>query len=817
MCSVECHKKCNVRKYKDDNSQNEHQCLCINENHTTYNELALTFPLNEYQKLSGVAVWPIQILNILFNTNRFEKLSHLFKAIINKEEISEEKRKNFFPLLELFSNTFKRKFKTLYYVDDIVNIFNYNNLIDYIKNIENNDNSDMILVKFRLISILLFVHLKNDFQMTKCLTSIDFACNNLLERIEYKKILMKKNTFTQALNDKYNLNNLYKKNHKLKNLLINDVCDLMSTGIDVINIEENEELFEIGLKFVCFMMKKMFLTKDDLIKLIDSLYIFFDKFFNVFNSRKSNTFLLIDIFCCFSELFLMISVNYNDMVVMNYLDNYQNTTNINKIELKDDFIHVSSEHGNKLFEMIMKCCNLLKKHYELLNNNEEKRKENEKKIIKDKIKMIKLMKISSNVEIKLPDDGGLFFEKIIKEFMESLGIFSLADNIYFKQIDSITKDDLVDYYDFCNIIEKNKYEKLNKNEVNKFNELIHNIKLEIENKFKILFTSSYSHIIGSVSSDLNNLLLELSSQINDILNEYENKNDLISNEEEEINIKDIKKEYIKNKKNKEEEEDEEKTGKIDKINHFLTKIGLKNKTKYPFLIKNSFSQICEEFVDILIISNLDEIISKILVLFSNRKYPNILSYDLLDIIYSTLNLYFFSKRGLKYLLTGKILVRLNKIINRYDCKSKEKNINPAYGKTLETNIKFINRTFEFCLDLFKGMKLYELSIKNHKVLKRFRKNMLGHISLFNKEAKANNMMDFFIQFKNMMKIFYYLSDDFEYEDLDQIKKQCVFILKQNANDLLEKKTFLTIYNNEIPDNINNNINNINNINNKENN
>ena len=799
VCSVECHKKCNVRKYKDNNSQNDHQCLCINENHTTYNELALTFPLNEYQKLSGVAVWPIQILNILFNTNRFDKLSHLFKAMIDKEEISEEKKKNFFPLLELFSNTFNRKFKTLYYVDDIVNIFNYDNLIDYIKNIQINDNPDMVLVKFRLVSILLFVHLKNDFQITKCLTSIDFLCNNLLERIEYKKILIKKNIFTKNLNEKYNLNKLYNKNHKLKNLLINDVCGLMSEGINLLNIEENEEVFEIGLKFICFMVKKMIFTKDDLIKLINSLYIFFEKFFNHFNSRKSNIYLLIDLFSGLSELFLMISVTYNDLVVINYLDNYENTSNINKIELKDDFIHVSSEHGNKLFEMVMKCCELLKKHYELLNNNEDKIKEKEKKIIKDKIKMIKLMR-EGNVEIKLPSEGGLFFEKVIREFTECLGIFSLADNVYFKQIDSITKDDLIDYYQFCNKIENNKYEKLNKKDSNKLNEIINNIKFEIENKFKILFTSSYSHIIGTISNDLNNLLLEVSSQINDIIKEYENNNNIDNNSEEEINNKKAKKIYIKKEKEKnKEEEDDEEEGKIDKLNHFLTKIAIKNKSIYPFLIKNSFCNICEEFVDNLIISNFDEIITKILVFFSDRKYPNVLTYDLLDIIYSTLNLYFFSKRGLKYLLTGKNLVRINKIFNRYDFKSMDKNINPAYGKTYESNIKFINRTFDFCLDLIKGMKLYEFSIKNHKVLQRFRKNMLGHICLFNKESKENNKIDFLIQFKKMMKIFYYLSDDLEYEELNYIKKQCVFILKQNPNDIFEKKSFFSIYNNDIPD------------------
>jgi hypothetical protein len=69
-------------------------------------------------------------------------------------------------------------------------LLNYNTLIDYIKNIEI-DSTDMILLKFRLL-ILLFVRLKNDFQTTKTLTSIDFASNNILERNEYKKMLLKK-------------------------------------------------------------------------------------------------------------------------------------------------------------------------------------------------------------------------------------------------------------------------------------------------------------------------------------------------------------------------------------------------------------------------------------------------------------------------------------------------------------------------------------------------------------------------------------------------------------------------------------------------
>ena len=801
VCSVECHKKCKIRKYKDNNEQVEHQCLCRNENHTSYNELALTFPLNEYQKLSGVAVWPIQILNILFNTKRFENLSSLFKAMLHKEEISEEKKKKFLPLMELFSNTFTRKFKTLYYEEDIINMFNYDTLIEYIKNIEI-DSPDMILLKFRLLFILLFVHLKNDFQITKCLTSIDFACNSLLERIEYKKILLKKSVFNKSLNEKYNLNKLINKNHILKKIIINDVCNIMALGTDVLSIEEYSEEFEIGLKILCFMMKKMLFTKEDLIKLIDSLYIFFDKFFTHINSVRCNIFFLAEIFSGFSELFLMISVNYNDIVVMDYLDKYENTTNIDSIELKEDFIHQSSEHGNKLFEMVMKSNELLKRHYDLLNNNEKVMKGNEKKLIRDKKQIEKIILTKSNkAEVKLPESGGLFMEKVIKEFSECLGIFCLADNIYFKQIDSITKDDLISYYYFCNKLNNNKYDIINKDDYNKINEIIFNVKVEIEQNFHYLFTSSYSHTIANASNDLHKLLLDFSSHINEIINEF-NNNNIIDNDNEDNNInfnnyrKHIKN-YIKtnaDEKEDEKEEKEEKEEKVDKINHFLTKIAIKNKVTYPFLIKDSFAQVCEEFVDCLIISNLDETITKILVFFSNRKYPNLLTYELLDIIYSTLSLYFFSKRGLKYLLTGKNLVRINKIFNRYDYKSNSKNINPAYGKTEETNITFINRTLEFTLDFFKGMKLYDLNIKNHKVLQRFRKNMLGHICLFNLESKTHNVSDFLIQFKQMMKIFYYLSDDFEFEDLDLIKRQCVFILKQNPFNIFEKKSFYNTFN-----------------------
>ena len=65
VCSVECHKKCQITKYQE--KPNEIIiCQCNNEKHSIYNEVAFMFDLEEYKKLSGSRVWPVQVLNILF-------------------------------------------------------------------------------------------------------------------------------------------------------------------------------------------------------------------------------------------------------------------------------------------------------------------------------------------------------------------------------------------------------------------------------------------------------------------------------------------------------------------------------------------------------------------------------------------------------------------------------------------------------------------------------------------------------------------------------------------------------------------------------
>lgn len=54
----------------------------------------------------------------------------------------------------------------------------------------------------------------------------------------------------------------------------------------------------------------------------------------------------------------MIAVNYNDLIIEEYLNN-------NKKEL-GKFIHARSEHSVKLLSIVLKNCELLEKHFLLL-------------------------------------------------------------------------------------------------------------------------------------------------------------------------------------------------------------------------------------------------------------------------------------------------------------------------------------------------------------------------------------------------------------------------------------------------------------------
>ena len=206
ICSVVCHKECNPQ-IEYNNSYEDLFCQCESDFHSHFNELALSFPLEKYKKVSNIDVWPVQILNILFHKGKtFNKMSLFFGRLLSINIDFNLQKNNaiinqFKSLLELFSDTFNRKFKTYYYDEQMIQTFDYGKLFSLIKNIEVT-NEQTTIIKFRLLFILLFIHLRKDFRTIKSFTTNDFMCNSVLQRLLYKKLIKSKTILTEKIKNK---------------------------------------------------------------------------------------------------------------------------------------------------------------------------------------------------------------------------------------------------------------------------------------------------------------------------------------------------------------------------------------------------------------------------------------------------------------------------------------------------------------------------------------------------------------------------------------------------------------------------------------
>ena len=437
VCSIECHKYCMIKVEKND-GVNDGGCLCQNEKHTLYNDIMFLFDINEYIRRSNRNVWPNQILNNIFKNNI--NITHL-KELITENINNEEKNYSEFKyIIELFSKKyFPKKLKTFYYQEEIINLFNYGKLTEFIKKIKI-DNAGNILVKIRLISILFYIHVRTDFRYVKNLTSFDFLSNFLLERLTYKKLLVTSTIYTEKIYNKYNLKNiLSNKENNFKEIVVKDLCKLLETGLDYIDLKENKNIVILCLKHLSFFLKKTLCNKEDITKIIKSLYIFYNKFYDYINNKdndiEDNIYHLFGVFNYLAEIFFIICVNYNDITIMEFLEKYKNYSIIkNEIENYTDLIHVNSEHGNMLFTMVIKSSIFFKKHYELIQKNEEP----DKKFLS--------FKANFGENTKFPANGGIFFEKTIKIFVQTMSIFCTGDNIYYSQLNSLDEKDINDYY-----------------------------------------------------------------------------------------------------------------------------------------------------------------------------------------------------------------------------------------------------------------------------------------------------------------------------------------------------------------------------------
>jgi len=768
ICAVVCHKECTVNL--ENNIYKTLSCSCKSDYHSNFNELALSFPLEQYKKVSNIDVWPVQILNILFSKGKtLDKMSQFFNRSLSSE-INFNSQKNiaiinkFQNLLELFSDTFNRKFKTYYYDQLMVKTFEYEKIISLIKNLEVK-NEQTAIIKFRLLFILLFIHLRKDFITIKSLTSNDFLCNNVLQRLTYKKLLTTKTTFTKDIHEKYGITSAF----PLKEFIIKEIFNLMIIGIELISMEENQDEFEIGFKIICFMLKRFMLSQKDLISLIDNMIIFHSNFYEYLMKEKNNIYLLIDIFNVIVEICFIVAVSYNDLIIEEYLNNAN----------KDDaeigkFIHAKSEHSNKLFSMILKNCDLIAKHYKILikPNLDKKSKEEqirEKKLHKHLLAIqARILSQTTGVITKMPDNGGIFTDKIINLNNESLVLFSLADNNYQILLESISKEEFEDYISFCKNIEDKAYHDimmLEGNEDNLSNNILYNLKLGLEKGYYSLFTTSYKNVEAILNEKLKNQILNACDYIKKNIEKkieepYYSK--MISElEENDYNI-------LNDREN------------VEKLRRSILKdISVNiNFSNSPFLLIKEGREL---IVNNLIMAQVDESIFKGLFFLTNIHFPNIINQDLIKVFFDFLCLYLLTKRGIMYILTGKNIQVIEKLINRFRYDDHNKNVNLFKKRTSEFNLDSIKVVIHFLCLLSKFIRRLNIkTLVKHKSLKKLKKNILSHLKNFPKHITTNKLkLEYKMQLKEALEIFNNLYETFNYDQYEEIKRDIIDIFKNN--------------------------------------
>ena len=114
----------------------------------------------------------------------------------------------------------------------------------------------------------------------------------------------------------------------------------------------------------------------------------------------------------------------------------------------------------------------------------------------------------------MPENGGLFTDKIINLFIENLSLFSLADNLYQKKLNFINNEDITNYYKFCqNIKNEEFYEIMNIEEGKHHSNILYNLKSVIDEIYYDLFTTSYPKQKDSLDQKLRSSLLNAIDQI----------------------------------------------------------------------------------------------------------------------------------------------------------------------------------------------------------------------------------------------------------------------------------------------------------------
>ena len=348
----------------------------------------------------------------------------IFTKLISKSKIDDRKR-TFFQISSIFFNSiYNNDDKCYYYNKDLKQTFSYeisHLFIESICEFEFHKKYHKILQNF--VGIIFYLHIKADFQRVKNFSISDFMGSSISARIKHKKKYFNMKTNIAEINKEFYEEDNFTNDISLKFLekyfseatsiskLSIRLSKILKDILPKLNIFESPTLYEVFLRFINFVLKKMIFTKEELKFLIENLYDFFNDFYlsliSVNNQNEICGYIETtkSIFFYMIKISYLIAINYNDIITQELVCIYKQVQNpLDITNRKLSFIHSSEEFGDKLLKIILKTSFLFSESYKY------------------------------DLQID---------RKIINIFNETLKIFGFSENSYLSNINQLKEESII--------------------------------------------------------------------------------------------------------------------------------------------------------------------------------------------------------------------------------------------------------------------------------------------------------------------------------------------------------------------------------------
>jgi hypothetical protein len=694
ICTKRCHsgpecknsiKVTELKENLEGDNSCEFACKCINDNHSNHNLFCLKVSTSDY-KPSPDYFYILQLTNKMFSSGVMDELKKFIRNILERQIFFDE---NFQMIVSKFHEDISNRiYRASYFIEELKETFPYDLTLKYINKYKP-ENRKQVLTKFYLISILFAFHVKNDFKNIKSLSTSDFKINSIFDRINYRKFISSSNDITNSIHLKFKINLTeslsMRHQHSLKNLILN-LPYIFSEKISEIHYMDMPK-FRYCLKMICFLLKRLIFSIDELHMLINNFYDFFIVFYNQYKDNCDGGKDTLNDFKTFAKMFLLIAITYNDFVMAEKLNN-------NQIIIHENFIQLNNEYTEKLLKMIIMNSKLFSNYSDEWSSNP-------------------------------------YFESTNKLINESMNLYLISDNIYYKQIRSwkneynLRIDDGICFYAGETIDSP-------------FYKLKTNIHMILEEIFFLKNDAqgnqsdyNYDHCIKTIMSlEEFGLYFTKNDQKNIHVIEKSKTNEQLLLDT--INLE--SKHYIKLSKY------------IERDFHFIS------------LFKKDIYKM-NNFLQNMMDTSLDKSITSMLVIFNRKEEKLHFSKDDIKYVLKFLSIFILTKTGTKYFLTGCNLIRIISLLEFFPLE-----------------------VMDFLHLVFKAIKFFKIDLSAHKIILGIRDAILS-----NKINFDGNKIDFMMKVVGLLKIINDLENFFEYEDYEKIKIDLANKIINDKQDFIYKE------------------------------